>query len=70
MDELGNELLTGAALAHDHHGGIRAGHAPSQLHGLSERRRDAKQGDLVAIPVLLEKLDPEISRLARHHDGM
>ena len=53
VDELGDDLLAGAALAADEHRGVGGGHLAGQLDRLAEERRDPDQRDLVAVAVLL-----------------
>ena len=46
------------------------GHLAGQLDRLAEAGRDADQGELVAVAVLLLQLEPELAGLARDHDGV
>ena len=67
VNELRDHFLAGATLAADEHRGVGGGHLPGQLHRLAEQRRDADQGDLVAVAVLLHELEAEVAGFPRHH---
>jgi hypothetical protein len=60
VNELGNYLFAGAALATDKDGRVGAGDLAGEIHRLPEERRNPDQRDLVAVPDLLHQLDPEV----------
>src|SRR3712207_3433809 len=65
VDELGDQLLAGSALAMDHHRGVRRRDFPRQLDGFAEGGRYAEERDPVAVARLAHGLQPELIRLAR-----
>src|SRR5687768_5173673 len=67
MNELGDDFLSGPALTAYEDRRISRRHLAGKLDGLAEQRRDANQGDLVAVAILLHELDPKILGFTAHH---
>src|SRR6185503_818942 len=70
VNELGDDLLTGTAFSADEHRGIGARNLARQVNRFAEERRDADQGDFVAVTDLIHQLNPEVLSFPRHHYGV
>src|SRR6185295_12710069 len=70
VDKLGDQLLARPALPADEDRRIGACDLAGEVYCLAERRRDADEGDLLALAVLLHQLEPEILGFAADHHRM
>ena len=70
MDELRDQLFSGAALAGDEDRRIGGSHASGQIDRSAERRRGAEHRDALAVAVFASKLRLDGVRLPPHEDAM
>ena len=70
MDELGDQLLPGAAFAGDEHRCVGRGHSTGHFHRAAKGRCRAQHGDALTVAVLPGKLGLDRVRLPRHEHGV